>query len=132
VSVDDLDSEFGDFESDLNTRKEVLGPASGRGSPDLDPESLDFGFDRADFVGLKQAIWNAGKEDDDSLVKGQEGKRAAEDSALQEEELDDDEVQKIERMMVKLQAVRDTSAGLTEDQRKRLAAKAVSEVMREL
>lgn len=49
-----------------------------------------------------------------------------------DKELDDEEVRKLERMMVKLQAVRDMSAGLPEDQRKRLAARAVGEVMKEL
>ena len=48
------------------------------------------------------------------------------------ESIDEDEVQKLEGMMRKLQGVRDMSAGLPEDQRKRMAAKAVSEVMKEL
>lgn len=49
-----------------------------------------------------------------------------------EVELDDDEVRKLDRMMRKLQAVRDLSAGMPEEQRKRLAARAVGEVMKEL
>lgn len=49
----------------------------------------------------------------------------------EDESLDDEDIQKMERMMAKLQAVRDTNAGLPEDQRKRAAAKAVAEVMRE-
>lgn len=35
-------------------------------------------------------------------------------------------------MMLKLSAVRDMAAGLPEDQRRRMAARAVGEVMREL
>jgi hypothetical protein len=35
-------------------------------------------------------------------------------------------------MMMKLQAVKDASAGLPEEQRKRMAARAVGEVMKEL
>jgi len=49
-----------------------------------------------------------------------------------EEILDDNEIRKIERMMTKLQAVRDANVGLPEEQRKRAAARAVAEVMREL
>ena len=50
----DMDSDFGEFlggsdnEDAKSTGKE--------GNGDLDPESLDFGFDKADFEGLKQAI----------------------------------------------------------------------------
>lgn len=81
--------------------------------PDIDPESLEFGFDREDFAGLRQAIWSSGREEDG------------------EEETEDD-VQKLEGMMRKLLAVRDMSAGLPEEQRKRMAKKAVGEVMKEL
>lgn len=50
----------------------------------------------------------------------------------EDDELDEGDVQQIEQMMRKLQAVRDMSAGLPEDQRKRMAARAVGEVMRDL
>lgn len=82
--------------------------------PDLDPESLDFGFDREDFAGLRQAIWSSGTE-------AEEGQGETED-----------DVQKLEGMMRKLLAARDMSAGLPEEQRKRMAKKAVGEVMKEL
>jgi alpha- and gamma-adaptin-binding protein p34 len=84
---------------------------------EFDPEGLDFGFDKEDFVGLKQAIWSVGRGDEND-----------------EEDRDPDEqdVQKLEGMMRKLQAVRDTSVGLQEEQRKRLARRAVSEVMKDL
>lgn len=55
-----------------------------------------------------------------------------ESTAKDDEELDDDDVKKVEQMMRKLQAVRDMSAGLPEEQRKRVAARAVGEVMRDL
>ena len=84
---------------------------------DLDPENLDFGFDREDFAGLKKAIWEAGRDEGD------------EDGP---EDIGDDDILKMEQMMRKLQAVRDMSAGLPEDQRKRMAARAVGEVMKEL
>lgn len=48
------------------------------------------------------------------------------------EDVEEDEVKKLEQMMRKLQAVRDMSAGLPEEQRKRVAARAVGEVMRDL
>lgn len=84
--------------------------------PDLDPESLEFGFDREDFAGLRKAIWSSGRGEEDEE---------------EEEEMEDD-VQKLEGMMRKLIAVRDMSAGLPEEQRKRMAKKAVGEVMKEL
>ncbi|KAL2263686.1 hypothetical protein VTK26DRAFT_5629 [Humicola hyalothermophila] len=87
---------------------------------EFDPESLDFGFDKEDFVGLRKAIWNGGEDG--------EGPRGEEE----EEGLGDEDVQKLERMMLKLQAVRDATAGLPEEQRKRMAKRAVGEVMREL
>lgn len=104
---------------------------------ELDPENLDFGFDRADFEGLKKAIWEArmereahedgGESKDDQVAPSGAGNIDEEG-----DELGDDDVQKVEQMMRKLQAVRDMSAGLPEDQRKRMAARAVGEVMREL
>jgi hypothetical protein len=83
--------------------------------PDLDPESLEFGFDRDDFAGLKKAIWTTGDEGGE------------EDGAVGEED-----VQKLEGMMRKLLAVRDMGAGLPEEQRKRMAKQAVGEVMKEI
>lgn len=97
---------------------------AGEGDDDgeFDPESLGFGFDREDFVGLRKAIWGGGGS-------GDEGSRGQEE---EDEEVGEDDVQKLEKMMLKLQAVRDASAGLPEEQRKRMAARAVGEVMKEL
>ncbi|KAI0865897.1 hypothetical protein F4860DRAFT_268615 [Xylaria cubensis] len=133
-TVDDLGSDFEDIDAYLEARKETGKDPEG---PDLDPEELDFGFDREDFEGLKRAIWNAGKEDGEDLTEGDpkadsESKEEKKTGETEEESLDDKDIQKMERMMAKLTAVRDTNAGLPEDQRKRAAAKAVAEVMREL
>ncbi|KAI1340852.1 hypothetical protein F5Y15DRAFT_414577 [Xylariaceae sp. FL0016] len=144
ASMDDLGSDFGGFEAELEAAREgKIPPKSGNDDndddPELNPENLDFGFDREDFEGLKRAIWTSGQEEDEvALMEGQSsvatsgkdpGKGPDKDGG---DALDDDEIQKIERMMVKLQAVRDTNAGLPEEQRKRAAAKAVAEVMKEL
>lgn len=166
-------SDFGEFVDGNSEQKaepgtKTEGRGKGRGSEDngrdLDPESLSFGFDREDFVGLRKAIWSAGRgdiDDDDeefmnsapagSVPSGPDGKgggKAEGDAGVSqgaerkreraakgddaEVDLDDEEVRKLDRMMRKLQAVRDLSAGMPEDQRKRLAARAVGEVMKEL
>jgi alpha- and gamma-adaptin-binding protein p34 len=140
----DLGSDLEDFETPLDDDDidELTGPDGSRYA-DLDPESLDFGFDKSDFVGLRHAIWSAGRRDEDEEGDAAAGrssqqpttdadKTTATDKKEEEAELNDDEIQKLEGMMRKLQAVRDASAGLPEDQRKRMAAKAVNEVMKEL
>ena len=94
-------------------------------------------------MGLRRAILNAGHDDDnddddddDEVLNASSSrdnnKGTSTGGPKDEEKLDEDEVQKLEGMVLKLQAVRDMSAGLPEDQRKRMAAKAVGEVMREL
>ncbi|KAI0020304.1 hypothetical protein F4780DRAFT_742860 [Xylariomycetidae sp. FL0641] len=133
---DDLGSDFDEIEAEIEASKDNK-PGDGNAGTedaDLDPENLDFGFDREDFAGLRRAIWNAGQEDDESFMDSKSGTSAdGKDAAKKgDEAADDEEIQKIERMMVKLQAVRDTNAGLPEEQRKRAAAKAVAEVMKEL
>ncbi|KAK1655186.1 alpha and gamma adaptin binding protein p34-domain-containing protein [Colletotrichum phormii] len=167
----DLDSDD-DAAGNLPRKPRAL--ADGNGSDDGDddefdlddPENLDFGFDRADFEGLKKAIWNLEQEPEDEDVAGEgagtgktaagvgggggvgggDGKVASESNGAaveksdakkkkrdeEKEDLDAEDVEKIEQMMRKLQAVRDLSAGLPEDQRRRMAKKAVGEVMKEL
>ncbi|KAJ4389065.1 hypothetical protein N0V93_006527 [Gnomoniopsis smithogilvyi] len=102
---------------------------------DLDLENLDFGFDREDFEGLKKAIWEARMERE-GLVDAEQSREAesadTEGIEKDDDELGEDDVKKVEQMMRKLQAVRDMSAGLPEEQRKRVAARAVGEVMRDL
>ncbi|GKT40969.1 uncharacterized protein ColSpa_01150 [Colletotrichum spaethianum] len=158
-AADDLDGGPSDLDSDADStaglprKRRPLADGDGDGDEedfDLDPESLDFGFDKSDFEGLKKAIWNLEQEqqlDADVADDDKDGKKDAEretsgekkakegagkDGDGEDEELDGDEVEKIERMMRKLQAVRDMSAGLPEDQRRRMAKKAVGEVMKEL
>lgn len=125
---------------------DIAALAGGMGDEDeleLDPENMDFGIDKEDFEGLRAAIWEARMErvwendDNDGEAADKPGKAAnsgdrGADKDESGEELGDEDVQKVEEMMRKLQAVKDMSAGLPEDQRKRLAAKAVGEVMREL
>ncbi|CAK7562226.1 MAG: hypothetical protein SEPTF4163_000061 [Sporothrix epigloea] len=82
-----------------------------------DPESVDFGFDRDDFTGLRQAIWQqstAEREDDDA------------------DEKDTDEAALMESMMRKLQAARLQSELLPPAQRRAMAARVVGEVLKEL
>ncbi|KAK3956549.1 hypothetical protein QBC32DRAFT_330934 [Pseudoneurospora amorphoporcata] len=50
----------------------------------------------------------------------------------EEEEIGEEDVEKIAKMMLKLQAVRDMSGTVSEEQRRKLALKAVEEVMRQL
>jgi hypothetical protein len=110
-------SDFGDFESGVDD----VDKGDGK---DLDPESLDFGFDRADFEGLRKAIWSSGQDEqaaDEVTAKPADGK-----------ELNDEDVAQVERMMGKLQAARDAGEGLPPEQRRRLAARAVEEVMKDL
>ncbi|SPQ21506.1 b3b5f76b-8582-409c-a23d-ebb554fc2673 [Thermothielavioides terrestris] len=90
---------------------------------EFDPESLDFGFDREDFAGLREAILAGGGG---GIGEGSNA------GAEEQEEVGEEDVEKLERMMLKLQAVRDASAGLPEEQRRRMAARAVGEVMKEL
>ena len=115
------DSDFDDDETDDKKQD------------DLDPESLNFGYDKADFEGLKRAIW--GLDEDEKDPKGDADEKTdekAKEDPEKEDELNDREVEKLEGMMRKLQAVRDMSAGMPEEQRKRLAARAVGDVMKEL
>lgn len=123
---------------------------------EFDFENMDFGIDREDFEGLRKAIWEAKMEredvggghdqdqdqdgsahDRDQGSRSGSGAGAGSDGATKHtagdvEDGDDDDIRKVEQMMQKLQAVRDLSAGLPEAQRKRMAAKAVGEVMRDL
>ncbi|KAK8096979.1 hypothetical protein PG999_012923 [Apiospora kogelbergensis] len=156
VGGSDLGSDFGDFEAALdgddNDEDGLDGVVASSKATDLDPKDLDFGFDRDDFQGLRKAIWSTGNEDGDErdLMNGdkpsqqkqktQQGPGELDASngggssskEVEDNKLDEAEIQKLEGMMRKLQAVRDMSAGLPEDQRKRMAAKAVGEVMKDL
>jgi hypothetical protein len=96
---------------------------------------MGFGFDKTDFEGLRRAIWEASQDvEEPEESKKAETKADASEAAAAGglEELDEDEIAKIEKMMRKLQAVREAGEGMGEEQRKRMAARAVEEVMRDL
>ncbi|CAK7215351.1 hypothetical protein SCUCBS95973_002452 [Sporothrix curviconia] len=93
-----------------------------------DPESVDFGFDRDDFAGLRQAIWQQstaerGDNDDDD-----------DDDEDEDDDKDDgkDQAALMESMMRKLQAARLQSELLPPAQRRAMAARVVGEVMKEI
>ncbi|KAK0739324.1 hypothetical protein B0T21DRAFT_329080 [Apiosordaria backusii] len=100
----------------------------------FDPKTLGFGFDKGDFEGLKRAIWEQIGEETETGEGSEESKekKGGKEQEEEEEGLGDDDIKNLEQMMLKLQAVRDMSAGLPEQQRKRMAKQAVEEVMREL
>ncbi len=129
---DDDEFELGELSKEGEKGSESKGQDA---DSELDPESLGFGFDRADFEGLKKAIWSSGQGNSEDFMDDQ-GQASTEkpekDGGGEDQELGDEDVQKLERMFTKLQAVRDKSAGLPEEQRQRIAKKAVAEVMREL
>ncbi|KAK3326600.1 alpha and gamma adaptin binding protein p34 [Apodospora peruviana] len=131
------EDEFGAMESG--------GPAAtrrvGNDDGELDPESLGFGFDREDFVRLRKAIWTRSAEHEDEqekengkMIAGKAGGQGEgpEGDEEEDEKLGDDEIRKLEGMMRKLQAVRDMTAGMPDEQRRRMAKQAVDEVMKEL
>lgn len=151
---DDL-SDFGDFKDPSDLKNED----DDDDGKELDPESLDFGFDKADFEGLRASIWTSGMpqpDDDDEnepeKEKNQETKKQPEKEANGNEsgtravnaggegqerpetetELDDGDVEKMESMMRRLVAVREAGEGMGYEQRRRMAARAVEDVMKEL
>ncbi|KAK3945767.1 alpha and gamma adaptin binding protein p34 [Diplogelasinospora grovesii] len=163
LQANDWSAPDGDLDDDDSDDSEGEHRKGGPGKGDWDPESLSFGFDRADFEGLRKAIWSSGVNDEEVEVfmnmnmgssgsiggpatetreggagKSRGGRQAGD---LKVDVSDDDElnglggdedIQKIEGMMLKLQAVRDMSAGMPDEQRKRMAKQAVDEVMKEL
>ncbi|KAJ6779740.1 hypothetical protein PWT90_02083 [Aphanocladium album] len=91
----------------------------GKQETDLDPENLDFGLGQVDLETLKKAIF-AGDQD------------SHHDKGKNDQDIGDEDVAKVEAMMRKLQAAREAGETVTETQRRKMAAKAVEEVMREL
>ncbi|KAM5344774.1 hypothetical protein ACJ41O_010636 [Fusarium nematophilum] len=142
--------EFVSVGGKADTGRNEFGGFSAKDAPDndddadLDPQKMGFGFDKADFEGLRRAIWEASQDVEDpssgpSKTQTQGGKETEGDGTLGGrpaaggfDDLDDEEVAKVERMMRKLQAVREAGEGMGKEQRKRMAARAVEEVMREL
>ena len=102
----------------------------GFASSDLDghgPGGIGFGKEakemQSEMWGLKDAIQRRGERGEDQ-VRGE----AEED----EEDGDDDDVRELESMMLKLQAVRDLGADMPEAERRRVAARAVRDVMKKM
>jgi hypothetical protein len=120
-------SDFGDFKEGEDETDDK----------DLDPESLDFGFDRADFEGMRKAIWSlVGEAEEPQTTNDSSASKNDTDGEHKESgadgEVSEDQVAKVEMMMRKLQATREAGEGMSQDQRRRMAARAVEEVMREL
>lgn len=102
---------------------------------DVDADNLEFGFDRADMEGLRRAIWGFGDDDSSSRNASPAGDSRSTNSAPErqtDDQLTEDDVAKVEGMMRRLQAARDTGQGMGEAERKRFAARAVQEVMKDL
>lgn len=80
---------------------------------------MDFGLGQSDLKALNKAIF--ANQDSEGL-----------DETSNDEEVGDEDVAKVEAMMRKLQAVREAGETMSEAQRRKMAAQAVEEVMREL
>ncbi|RDA84772.1 hypothetical protein CP532_1007 [Ophiocordyceps camponoti-leonardi (nom. inval.)] len=112
---------------------ESIAPSSSSPNPsdpgtDLEDEDLSLGLGKADLDALKQALWSAEKE---------EGGASNDRSKDDDDDDDDDEnesqdLTKLEFMMRKLQAVRLAGSDMSDDQRRKVTAEAVAEVMRQL
>jgi hypothetical protein len=84
-----------------------------------DPDNLGLGITGDDADALRAAILGTPRTGGDI--------RAEDDDVG-----DSSDVDKVERMMQRLLAAREAGQGMGEEQRRRLAARAVAEVMREL
>ena len=101
-------------------------------------EDLDFGIDKKDMEELRKAIFGDvdAKADKTEQVQGKtdelkDSKDDTKDAKEDETGVDEDDVAKVEAMMRKLQAAREAGEGMSEAQRKKMAAKAVAEVMKD-
>ncbi|KAI4189459.1 MAG: hypothetical protein LQ346_005103 [Caloplaca aetnensis] len=92
-----------DFEADLGLLDDAKGAT---------PTGMDLGHD---FDGMHEAILGRGEEGaDDGCSEG------------------DIHVEELESMMLKMQAIKEKGASMPEEERKRFAAKAVTEVMKSI
>ncbi|KKA28984.1 hypothetical protein TD95_000925 [Thielaviopsis punctulata] len=119
----------------------------------LDADNLDFAMgDPSDFEGLRQAIWGeiaarhtAAQDTPETKMQTSTEKpseistqdttattETAKDGDPKKDTLAEEDVEKLEKLMLKLKATRELGEGMPEEQRKKLAKKAVMEVMREL
>lgn len=116
LEANEWDDVSADASSEEGDGKQVSAPS--------DPEDMEFGLGQVDLETLKKAIFAPDTEDDTKEENDDDGK--------EEEDIGDQDVAKVEAMMRKLQAAREAGETMTETQRRRMAAKAVEEVMREL
>ncbi|OAA53857.1 alpha-/gamma-adaptin-binding protein p34 [Cordyceps fumosorosea ARSEF 2679] len=84
-----------------------------------DLENMDFGLGQTDLDVLKRALFTHQDSEQDGPDKS-------------EQDVNDQDVAKVEAMMRRLQAAREAGETMGETQRRKMAAKAVEEVMREL
>ena len=102
-------------------------------------EDLDFGIDKKDMEELRKAIFGGAEAEADKSEqvdgKTDEKKDSKEDEKRDAKTVEtgvgEDDVAKVEAMMRKLQAAREAGQGMNEAQRKKMAAKAVAEVMKD-
>ena len=91
----------------------------------LDDGDLGFGEETAqmqtEMWGMQSAVREEGREEEGEEM-GDEG----------DEDVGDKEVQELEAMMLKMQAVRDMGADISEAERRRFAAKAVKDVLKQM
>lgn len=110
-------------------------PEKKGGADDNEDATSDSDFDvygdKRDFEGLRQAILEATLEREDAEEPA-DTQTTGGDLAGGEEEINEEDVQKLERMMSKLKAVREMGEGMPEEERRRMARRAVDEVMKEL
>ncbi len=121
------DVPFGDDNTNAETSTQEH--QTSQDSEVIDPESLDFGIGQADMDTLRKAILaGVAKEHGSGAAEGQEEEEGEEDA---DDEIDEDDVAKVEKMMRKLQAAREAGQAMGEAQRRRMAARAVEEVMKD-
>ncbi|PLB38212.1 adaptin-binding domain-containing protein [Aspergillus candidus] len=111
---------------DDDLEKYLLGlDGDGEGS-DIDDEDTGFGLEvnelEREMVGLRMAIEKGGDVGLDSEIEGGED----------DEDEDDLRVDSLGGLMLRMQAIKDMSAELPEQERKRFAARAVRDIMKEV
>ncbi|GFF26764.1 small nuclear ribonucleoprotein Sm D3 [Aspergillus udagawae] len=106
------DADPGGF-SDDDLEEHLLGLDRGENGFDLEVNELE-----REMLGLRMAIEHGGDDGDDQD---------------EDEEIDDGlKVESLEALMMRMQAIRDMSSELPESERKKFAAKAVRDIMKEL
>ncbi|TQV94847.1 alpha and gamma adaptin binding protein p34 [Cordyceps javanica] len=135
-SADELPSgeeEAASASAEGEKKKKDEGDGKQRSSDDdkalLGPDDMDFGLDRAaDLETLKKALFANSQEQQQQQQQGYYNDGEEEE----EQDIDEQDVAKVEAMMRKLQAAREAGETMGEAQRRKMAAKAVEEVMRQL